>query len=467
MHASGNDQGGDQGFLGIGWALHPDVEYLTISRRLIEDEADFFEINPEALWRPLIQHGKTIGLERSEFHETFAAIARSSGKPFVAHGLGLSLATGLFDLSSDPSHSAEANRTATWLDRVASDASVFDFLWYSEHLGVTRAGGLNAGLPLPIPFTADVARDVVDKLRRMSDVVPVVAFENSANMFWLCPPAASRDGLSADHVAREEANFLCTILEAADCRLLLDIHNVWVESVNLGFDPFEFVDRLPLDRVLEIHLSGGSDSDPSWLASGREFRIDSHDGSVPEPCWELLDHVLPRCVHLRGVVLERLNGTFTAEHVDGLVEEMQRARSACRAPRDASRGPHGPIRPLPRGGDFEALSKFVVGALVDPDPMSRLELPPRTLSDDSLGALATMDSDGFAVTGLVVRKLRFERLYRACDEARRAFDTDPGAFVEMFESYERQVPATAWFPEEEAVLFEHWLEQWRGGTERT
>lgn len=462
MHASGNDQGSDRDFLGIGWALHPDVEYLTISRRLIEDEADYFEINPEALWKPTIQRGKTVGLERSEFHETFAAIARSSEKPFVAHGLGLSLATPLFDLAVRPGATAEASRAAAWLERVANDASVFDFRWYSEHLGVTRAGGLNAGLPLPIPFTTEVARNVAEKLRRMSHVVPVVAFENSANLFWLCSTDAPRDPLFAEHIARDEVNFMCTILETADCRLLLDLHNVWVESINLGFDPFGFVDLLPLDRVLEIHLSGGSDSDPSWLASGREFRIDSHDGSVPETCWELLDHVLPRCVRLRGVILERLNGTFTADDVDGLVAEMQRARNACRVRRDAAPGPRAPTRPLPSGGDFEELSNFVVGALVDPDPISRLELPPHTLSEASLGALATMDADGFAVTGLVVRKLRFERLYRACDAARRAFDADPGAFVEMFESYERQVPATAWFPEEEAMLFEHWLGQSRG-----
>ena len=77
--------------------------------------------------------------------------------------------------------------------------------------------------------------------------------------------------------------------------------------------------------VIEIHISGGADSDPRWLG-GKSLRLDSHDTAVPEPVWGLLQSVLPRCPKLRGVTLERMEGTVESTDVIGLQEELTRLR---------------------------------------------------------------------------------------------------------------------------------------------
>ena len=74
-------------------------------------------------------------------------------------------------------------------------------------------------------------------------------------------------------------------------------------------------EHTPLDQVVELHISGGSMSDPAWLPAKRQLRLDSHDTAVPEPVWKLLDQVLPRCENLRGVTLERMEGTVRPEDV--------------------------------------------------------------------------------------------------------------------------------------------------------
>jgi uncharacterized protein (UPF0276 family) len=97
--------------------------------------------------------------------------------------------------------------------------------------------------------------------------------------------------------------------------------------VNAGFDPWRYVERLPLERVIEIHVSGGSDSEPAWLLSGAALRLDSHDSAVPEDVWRMLERVAPLCPNLRGVTLERMEGTVGEDDVGVLEEELRRVRS--------------------------------------------------------------------------------------------------------------------------------------------
>lgn len=291
--------------LGVGWALQADLEYLELSREIIERDADFYEFNPETLWRP---HDGL--LERNDFYPLYQQIRDRSRKPFVAHGLAFSLATPL----DDPD---ERERVGRWLDRLRDDRSEFRFPWLSEHLGWTRAAGLHATLPLPLPYSAETVAVVAERLRLLATVVPTVAFENNVSYFALGDAA-------------KEPDFLNEICRAAGCSMLLDLHNVHTQCRNFGADPAEYVDRLDLDRVLQVHLSGGSESEPGWVPSGRVYRLDSHDGPIPGEVWALFERVLPRCRNLRGVVVERLNGTFTAADVPGLVAEVRRAKELLR-----------------------------------------------------------------------------------------------------------------------------------------
>ena len=92
-----------------------------------------------------------------------------------------------------------------------------------------------------------------------------------------------------------EAQFLTEIVERADCGLLLDLHNVYTNAVNHGYDAIELIAALPLDRVGQVHLGGGHDEDG--------YRIDSHSAPAPEPVWELLRFVASRA-HLNAVIIE-------------------------------------------------------------------------------------------------------------------------------------------------------------------
>lgn len=289
--------------LGVGFALHPDLEYLELARDILEGPADFFEINPETLWRP--EQGRLV---RNDYYPLYQQIRDRSRKPFVAHGLEFSVGTPVAD---------DRPRTAAWLDRLRDDQAEFRFPWMSEHLGWQIGGGLQTTLPLPLPFTREAVEVVAERMRLLASVSGLSAFENSANYVSLGDP-------------KNEPAFFNEICRAAPCRMLLDLHNVHTQCLNMGLDPVDYLDRLDADQVLEIHLSGGSQSDPDWLASRRVFRLDSHDGPVPEEVWTLYERVLPRCRGLRGVVVERLNGTFGPEDVAGLAEEVRRAKEPLR-----------------------------------------------------------------------------------------------------------------------------------------
>ncbi len=291
--------------LGVGFALHADLRYLELARDIIERDADFLEVNPEALWRS--RNGR---LERNDYHALFRQIRDRSRKPFVAHGLEFSLGTPV-DAPGEP------GRVEAWLARLRDDHAEFRFAWISEHLGWQIADGLQTTLPLPLPPTDEAVAVVAARMRLLAAVAGTAAFENSANYFAFGDPA-------------REPEFLNAVCRAASCRLLLDLHNVHTQCLNLGLDAQAYVDRLDLDAVLQIHLSGGSASDPDWLPSRRVFRLDSHDGPVPEEVWRLLEHVLPRCRNLRGIVVERLNGTFDAGQVPALAAEIRRARGILR-----------------------------------------------------------------------------------------------------------------------------------------
>ena len=282
--------------LGVGVPLHADPGYLDLAGPLLEDDADYFEINPETLWRSV--QG---ALSPNEFHPLFREIRDRSGKPFVAHGLGFSLGSG------DPA------RSEAWLGRLRRDQAEFEFPWLTEHLGWTEIDGLHAALPLPLPFTEETIAVVADRIRLLRGVVPVVGVENTADAFAL------------GDLGQWPA-FINSLCRRAGAGLLLDLHNLYTQCLNGRQDPIETLDRLDLDSVLQIHVSGGSESDPGWLPSGRIFRLDSHDGAVPEPVWRLYERARPRCRNLRGVVVERLDGSFGEADVPILRAEVRRAK---------------------------------------------------------------------------------------------------------------------------------------------
>ena len=116
-----------------------------------------------------------------------------------------------------------------------------------------------------------------------------------------------------------EADFLNQLFLATGCHLLLDLHNVYTNSVNHGFDARAFLESLDLTRVLEVHIAGGT--------SLMGFHIDSHSGPTLEGVWELLDFVAPRAPSLRGVTFEFHESSWPLLREDGVLSQLERARS--------------------------------------------------------------------------------------------------------------------------------------------
>lgn len=167
----------------------------------------------------------------------------------------------------------------------------------SEHFGVMTAPGVSRGAPLPQPFTAAVTRVGRDRLAQIADAVErPVGVENLAL-------AMSRDDALA------HGDQIGALVADADRFVVLDLHNLFCQAASYDIAPDELLDRMPLERVREVHVSGGS-----WHAGGdaaaRPFRRDTHDGPVPEEVFELARLAVTRCPLLEAIFLERLGGTF-------------------------------------------------------------------------------------------------------------------------------------------------------------
>ncbi|MCY3988552.1 MAG: DUF692 family protein, partial [Gammaproteobacteria bacterium] len=117
----------------------------------------------------------------------------------------------------------------------------------------------------------------------------------------------------------DDAEFLTAVLEEADCGLLLDVNNVYVNSTNHGYDPRAFLDAIPADRVLYLHTAGHYDEAPDLL-------IDTHGATVKEEVWDLLAYAYKR-LGPRPTVLER---DFNQPPLPELLAEVTRIRDVQR-----------------------------------------------------------------------------------------------------------------------------------------
>jgi uncharacterized protein (UPF0276 family) len=286
----------------VGFTLQPDERFLAETTQLALAGADYFEVAPETLWR-FDDDGR---MAPNGFFDVFLELGRRHGKRFVAHGVGWS-----------PGSAVDRDgRRARWLDAIARTHDAFCFDWYSDHLGATVWDGQELVLPLAVPMDAEAAQRSRAHLQQLQSVVPDVGLENTVAYFLFGDPL-------------DEPAFLRDVLAGERLHLVLDLHNVYTMALNMGFDAADYIDRLPLERVVEMHVSGGSASDPAWMPDGSVLRLDSHDSAVPEAVFDLLVATLPRCPNLRGVTLERMEGTVGDGDADVLERELARLRELC------------------------------------------------------------------------------------------------------------------------------------------
>jgi uncharacterized protein (UPF0276 family) len=236
---------------------------------------DFFEISPEN-WIDL--SGK-LAKEFRWFTERF---------PFVAHGLSLSL--------GGPAPLDEA-----FLCRIKSFLDDHRIGLYTEHLSYCSDGAHLYDL-LPIPFTEEAVRYVSERIRRTQDILERrIAVENAS--YYVAAPMSEMDELS----------FIRAVLEESDCDLHLDVNNLYVNSVNHGYDPHQFLLGLPGERIVYVHVAGHDRQGPDLI-------IDTHGQAVIDPVWGLL----ATTYEVFGVFPTLLERDFNIPALDLLVDEVER-----------------------------------------------------------------------------------------------------------------------------------------------
>jgi len=235
-------------------------------------DVDFFEIAPEN-W---IGVG---GIYGRRLHEL------TGRYPFVNHGLSLSIG------GPGPLDREFLGRLRRFLDQ-------HRVLCYSEHLSYCSDDGHLYDL-MPIPFTEAAVRRVAARIGVVQDALGRrIAVENVS--YYAAPGAEM-----------SELEFLNAVLERADCDLMLDVNNIYVNSINHGYDAAAFLAGVPAQRVVYMHVAG-------HYVEAEDLRVDTHGADVCDPVWELLAAAYRHC-GVRPTVLER---DFNIPPLDILLQEV-------------------------------------------------------------------------------------------------------------------------------------------------
>lgn len=237
---------------------------------------DFMEVAPEN-W---IRVGGRYGHQFRAMTEAY---------PFVTHGLSLSLG------GPAPLDLGLLKDIKTFLDQHQIDI-------YSEHLSYCSDDGHLYDL-MPIPFTESAVDHVVQRIHQVQDVLRRrLVIENVS--YYAAPGQEMT-----------EIEFLNEVLQRADCGLLLDVNNIYVNSVNHGYDAQRFLQQLPGDRIVYLHVAG-------HFNEAKDLIVDTHGADVIDPVWHLLESAY-RQFGVKPTLLER---DFNIPPIPELLKEVERVR---------------------------------------------------------------------------------------------------------------------------------------------
>ena len=247
--------------LGLRWELFDELLEL-------KPELSFVEVSPE----------NYIG--RGGYHRERLAEVRAL-YPMLTHGLTMSLG------GFDPFRVEYMNSVQAFIREVGSP-------WHSDHMCFSVEGGRVLHDLLPVGFTKANVPRIADRIRRAQDMVGVpMSVENIS--FYMHP----------GHAEMTEAEFLGEVCEAADCGLMLDVNNAYVNSVNFGFDVDAWMKKAPLHRVTQMHVAGHERfADKGHAVEDATLLVDTHGADVSDPVLALLGRVLA-VTGEKPVVLER------------------------------------------------------------------------------------------------------------------------------------------------------------------
>ena len=245
----------------------------------LEQEAipvDFMEVAPEN-WIGL---GGRFGKQLHTFTERY---------PFTLHGLSLSIG------GPEP-------LDVTFIREVKQFMKQHNIRCYSEHLSYCSDDGHLYDL-MPIPFTEEAVHYVSARIKQVQDIIEQqLVIENVS---YYAAPGKEMD----------EINFINAILDEADCRLLLDVNNIYVNSVNHRYDASEFLRALPGERIAYVHIAG-------HYNEADDLIVDTHGAAVIDPVWALLEQAYEQF----GVLPTLLERDFNIPPYQQLMTEISQIR---------------------------------------------------------------------------------------------------------------------------------------------
>jgi uncharacterized protein (UPF0276 family) len=287
--------------LGLRWEFLDELVERTTAPGGAPVALDFLEVSPENY------------MHRGGAQP--AALAWLAGRyPIVTHGLTMSLG------GSDPLDDGYLRDLRATLRELGTP-------WHSDHLCVGAVGGRMLHDLLPVAFKEAAVGRIADRIRRARDALGVPLAIENVSYYW--HPGRAELG---------EAEFLSRVCERAECGLMLDVNNAYVNCRNFGLDPAAWLRAAPLDRVVQIHVAGHE-----WFATDDRglgapaapgapgaMIVDTHGAPVPDPVLALLEQTLARTGPV-PIVLER---DQNIPGLDTLLEEVARLRVLlARAPR--------------------------------------------------------------------------------------------------------------------------------------
>lgn len=241
------------------------------------DDIHFMEVAPEN-W---INVGGRLGKKFRAYTERF---------PFVCHGLSLSIGS-------------PAPLNTDLLRAIKKLMQEHGIRYYSEHLSYCSDDGQLYDL-LPIPFTEEAVDYVAARIQQAQDILGQrIAIENSS---YYCAPQQEIT----------ESEFINAVIKKADCALLLDVNNIYVNSINHHYDPYEFLASLPGERTAYIHIAG-------HYEEAEDLRVDTHGAPVIASVWDLLD----KAYELFGVKPTLLERDFNIPPLSELMAELDEIKT--------------------------------------------------------------------------------------------------------------------------------------------
>ena len=257
---------------------------LGLRREMLSDilrakpaEIDFFEVAPEN-WIPF---GGKLQKQLNQLTEQYQ---------FICHGLSLSIG------SPQP-------LDVVFVQQVKQFLRQHHISLYSEHLSYCSGAGHLYDL-MPIPFTDDAVHYVARRIRQVQDILeqPLIL----ENVSYYAAPGQQMS----------EQEFTCAVLQEADCQLLLDVNNVYVNSVNHGYNAEAFLAAMPTERIAYYHIAG-------HFKEAEDLLIDTHGAAVIDPVWQLLQQAYQH----HGVKPTLLERDFNIPQLAVLCQELKQVKA--------------------------------------------------------------------------------------------------------------------------------------------